>query len=116
MGSSAAMNVTPLRLAVLRFLAGKPGGYYVKGVVYECCPRPPYSNGSPGPLWSAQGAARMSGKLLKPLEAAGLVRTDPFEPTYSKRAYLTDAGRVLLAELDAAADRAALDQAIKSGA
>lgn len=111
------LTMTPLRLKVLRFLADKPNGYSVKGIVHECCPRPGYRDGTPGPRWTQQGAARMSGKVCGPLEAAGLIRyPNPFAPTYDKDAAITDAGRALLAQREKAASDAERDAAIRSGA
>ena len=105
------MNMTPLRLRVLRFLADKPGGFNVSRLVDECCPR------ERGCRWTAQGAARMSGKLCNPLHDAGLIRWDDWrQPPCARGAILTDAGRALLAQHDKAASDAARDAAIASGA
>lgn len=92
--AKSAMNMTPLRLSVLRFLAERRNGYSIKGLVHELVPR-----GRNGDLaWTEQGAARMAGKLIAPLREAGLVKDDPSARMYERKATITDAGRARLAE------------------
>lgn len=100
------MNLTPLRISVLRFLAGKPNGYSLKGLVHELIPRGQYG-------WTEQGAARMAGKIAKPLQDAGLIKTDHWAPMYRKDAWITDAGREALRSHEASTS--ALAAAVESG-
>ena len=106
--------MTPLRLSILRFLATKPGGYSPKGLVRDLCPRPAYLSGHRA-HWTEQGAARMAGKITKPLRDAGLIKLDHWARMCDQIATITDAGRELLAQHDEAASRAELDRAINSG-
>lgn len=108
------MNMTPLRLSILRFLADKPRGYSPKGLVHELCPRPVYLSGHRA-QWTEQGAARMAGKITKPLRDAGLIKLDHWARMCDQIATITDDGRRVLAEHDAAASRAELARAIESG-
>lgn len=103
-----SLNMTPLRLSVLRFLSERPNGYSVKGLVKELCPRDTTGG------WTEQGAARMAGKMIKPLREAGVLRDEENAPMYRRMARITDAGLALLAEYDEAASRAQLDDAIAS--
>lgn len=104
------MNMTPLRLSILRFLAERPRGYSPKGLVQELCPRLGCVRG-----WTEQGAARMAGKVTKPLREAGLIKLDPWARMCDQIATITDAGRELLAQHDEAASRGELERAIASG-
>lgn len=105
------LNMTPLRLSVLRFLAERPSGYSAKGLVQELCPRDTRTG-----AWSEQGAARMAGKLVKPLREAGVVKDEEHAPMYRRRVSITDAGLALVAAHDDAASRVELDKALASGA
>jgi ribosomal protein S19E (S16A) len=79
-------TLTPTRVAALQLLARHPGGYFATGVTYEVAPRPGSAYG-----WTAQGAARMSGRILKAMERAGWVRVDR-----DRMAHITEAGRKVL--------------------
>lgn len=107
-----SLNITPLRLSVLRLLASN-GRYNCKSLVQVLMPRGTASN--PRRTWTEQGAARMAGKLTKPLEDAGLIKTDYWARMYNKDAWITAAGLKVLEEHDAAAGRAELAAAIESG-
>jgi hypothetical protein len=103
------LNITPLRLSVLRFLAERPSGYSAKGLVQELCPRDTRTG-----AWTEQGAARMAGKLVKPLREAGVLMDEQHSPIYRRKVRITDAGRSLLAEYDEAASRAQLEKSLAS--
>ena len=106
----STLNMTPLRLSVLRFLADKPNGYNSKGLVQELIPR-----GSDANLgWTQQGAARMAGKLIGPLREAGLVTEDHWAPMYRRMAKLTESGRAVLVEHESVKSRHELEAAIRS--
>ncbi len=109
------LNMTPLRLAVLRFLASKPAGHNAKRMVETLCPREGCTGNQLS--WTEQGLARQTGSVLKPLRDVGLiVDVDRRVGMYALNVQLTAAGRALLAEHDEAAARAELDAAICSGA
>lgn len=103
--------MTPLRLSVLRFLAERPAGFSAKGLVHELCPRKTRSG-----AWTEQGAARMAGKLVKPLREAGVLEDEQNAPMYRRMVRITDSGRALLAAYDDAASRGELDKALASAA
>lgn len=92
-----SLNMTPLRLNVLKFLATKSDYFGEKSMVAELCPRTARSGG-----WTEQGLARMTGKVIKPLQEAGLVQTEPFVRICSMGVKITGAGRALLDEHDRA--------------
>lgn len=106
-----SLNMTPLRLSVLRFLAERPGGYSAKGLVQELCPRDTHTC-----AWTEQGAARMAGRLVKPLREAGVLKDEEHAPMYRRMVRITDAGRALLAAHDEAASCVELDKALASAA
>ena len=96
------INITPMRLAVLRYLQERTGGAHASTLVYECCPRSTDVGRSYG--WSAQGAARMGGKLVAALERAGMVKRSRGDSRFEPDTFrITDAGR-------AAIQRAALEE------
>jgi hypothetical protein len=91
-----SLNVTPLRLAVLQFLAAKPGGFNAKSMVAALCPR--VSSGGHKLSWTEQGLARQTGKMIKPLMEHGLiVQEDWMARMCSMRVRITDAGRAVVA-------------------
>ena len=111
---SNPLIMTPLRLKVLRFLADKPDGYNAKRMVEQLCPRIS-SFGTPL-AWTKQGLARQTGKVIKPLKDAGFVREKDWTARMcDMNMLITPAGLALLAEHDAAASRAELEKAIRSG-
>lgn len=90
--------LTPTMVACLK-LVGKNPGVYIPWLAHQCAPREPYG-------WSAQGAARMGGKLAKALERRGLVRRSHFVTSGVGQLYLTKDGeaellRIIMAEENA---------------
>lgn len=90
-------NITPTRLALLRFLLDKPK-YSVAALADVLAPRK-YG-------WSAQGAARWGGGYVKPLEAAGLVVVNRHVRSGVGDVSISDAGREIVVSHDAANDPA----------
>lgn len=87
--------MTHTRRLTLQAIADMPG-CSVAGLPDIVCPRPRI--GGAQLYWSAQGAARMGGKLVAKLENAGLVRVDRHVSAGVADAWLTAAGVKALAE------------------
>lgn len=107
--AETGLNMTPLRLSVLRFLAEQEGGYSAKGLVQELCPRDTRTG-----AWTEQGAARMAGSLVKPLREAGLVLDDEHAPMYRRMVRISEPGRALLSTHGDGTTRAELQGSIDS--
>lgn len=107
------MTLTPARIALLRLLHGRPH-YRITALADKIAPRLSSTGFDYG--WTPQGAARWGGGYVKPLAAAGLVEVNSYVSSGVGHVSITDKGRRLLADLDAAAERAALDLAIEGAA
>ncbi len=88
-------NITPTRLALLRFLFDKPK-YSVAALADVLAPR------KWG--WTAQGAARWGGGYVKPMESAGLVLVNRHVRSGVGYVSLSEAGRAIVEAQDAADD------------
>lgn len=105
-----SLNMTPLRLAVLSFLADKSSSFNAKRMVEALCPRVSPSGSMLS--WTEQGLARQAGKVLKPLKDAGLIaEVDWRARMCSKQVFITEAGREQLAIHKAEASRLAISRA-----
>lgn len=96
---SAPLTITATRLATLVAIAKEPG-IYVSHLADIVAPRPisPISYGTGNPIpWTAQGAARMGGKLVAALERAGLIKLRPSSGGVA-RATITHAGVAAIAK------------------
>ena len=105
------MNLTPMRIELLRLLTTTPG-YSVAALAYHIAPRAKCAGVELG--WSKQGAARWGGGYVKPLEAAGLVAVDRYVDCGVGVVSITEKGRKALKEHDVVASKAQLEAAIRS--
>lgn len=83
-------RMTPTRLACLRFLRSHPG-WLAPAMVRLAVPRPVTAGGIQL-RWTAQGAARMGGKLAKDLERLGWATVDRYVDCGVAKLTLTEAG------------------------
>lgn len=88
-------NITPTRMALLRFLLDKPK-YSVAALADVIAPR---RHG-----WSAQGAARWGGGYVKPMESAGLVLVNRHVHSGVGDVSISDTGRSIVEAQDAEND------------
>ena len=89
--------MTPTQRRCLEFIQARPG-CYAPALADSCAPRPASpATGAPY-AWTAQGAARMGGKLAKSVERPGWVRVDRYVDCGVARLYITPAGERALAE------------------
>lgn len=92
---ASEFNITPTRMALLRFLLDKPK-YSVAALADVLAPRK-YG-------WTAQGAARWGGGYVKPMESAGLVLVNRHVRSGVGYVSISDAGRAIVVAQAAAND------------
>lgn len=96
---SKALNITPTRQKALEYLAGKPSGVYVSALADEILTSEYRRKIKSG--FTAQQSTRSGAGLAVPLIRAGLVQKRDTTHGWGMVS-LTDAGRKLVAERNAA--------------